>query len=183
MSGEEKKLPFTVHASRIVYTGRTFKVSEDEVTLPNGSLTYRQTVEHPGAVVVLPIKDDGNIILTYQYRHALKKFLYEVPAGTLEVGEEPIFCAMREIIEEVHFEARTWKSLGTIYPAPGFCNEVQHLFLATNLQPQSARCDEDEIIEVVELSQSSFIDKLNSGEINDGKSIAVFFKARSLGLI
>lgn len=183
MSEVEKKLPFTVHNSNVVYSGRAFKVSEDEVTLPNGALAIRQTVIHPGAVVILPIAENGNLILTYQYRHSLKNYLYEVPAGTLEIGEEPILCAMRELIEEVHFEAKTWKSLGTLYPAPGFCNEVQHLFLATNLQPQIADYDDDEVIEVVELSIPTFEEKVKAGEIVDSKSMAVFLKARLLGFL
>jgi ADP-ribose pyrophosphatase len=160
------------------------------VEASDGARSVQETIEHPGAVVILPILRQlsadralTSIICISQYRHSIQRDIIELPAGTIEAGEAPLECANREIQEEIGYAARGMMPLGYIYPAPGFCNEVQHLFVATELYPQRLACDADEEIKVVELTAVEFEKRVASGEIIDGKSLATFFKARILGLI
>jgi len=171
------KQSYELLETNTVYSGRAFNVLDDRVRLPNGCETTRQTVTHPGAAVFLPQRDDGVLLLVEQYRHAIGKLLVEFPAGTLEYGEEPLACAKRELAEEVGCAAEEWTSLGTIYPAPGFCNELQHFFLARDLSPAIAETDEDEIIELREMSVAEVKAAIKDGSFCDGKSIAIFMRA------
>ncbi len=168
--------------TRSVYTGKVFSVSLDEVRLPGGGIVERAVVEHPGAVVILPQLEDGMLLLTYQYRHAVRDTLYEFPAGTLEAGETPRECAEREIKEEVGHRATKWVELGSLYPAPGFCNEKQHCFFASGLFPEVVSGDEDEIIEVKKMSVDEVQKLIIDGQMVDAKSIAIFFRAKVRGL-
>jgi ADP-ribose pyrophosphatase len=167
----------TIKSSNI-YTGKAFYVSQEEVELPSGSVVKRDIVRHPGAVVILPITSDGKLILVRQYRHAIGKTILEFPAGTLDPKELPLDCAKRELAEEVGQQAEEWQSLGTLYPAPGFCDEKQHLYLASKLSPFRLPGDEDEIIEVQSLSIDQVESAIVSGEIEDGKSISIFTRAK-----
>jgi ADP-ribose pyrophosphatase len=106
----------------------------------------------------------------------------EAPAGTLERGEEPLGCAQREIQEEVGMQAKQWESLGTLYPAPGFCDEVQYLFVARELTPSHLPADEDEEITIVEMMQPEILNAIRTGDICDGKTLAIILKAQLLGL-
>ncbi len=149
---------------------------EDELEHEGRSFA-RVTVLHPGAAVFLPLDEDNNLLLVRQYRHPIGQMLLEAPAGTLEPNEEPLTCAKREIQEEVGMSAATWTPLGTLYPAPGFCSELQHLFLARDLTPApDAEQDEDEFIEVVPLSIGEVEEKIHSGEICDAKTIALYYR-------
>lgn len=181
-----------VTSSEVLYQGKLRAVRQ-VVESASGAKTIQETIEHPGAVVILPIlrrnadlnepRDATTIVCISQYRHAIKREIIELPAGTIEAGELPLECARREIQEEIGYAAREMTPLGCIYPAPGFCDEVQHLFIASELYPQRLGCDEDEEITVVILTALEFEDKVASGEIVDAKSLAVFFKARLMGLI
>ena len=166
-----------------IYQSPVFEVSETEVRLPNGRETTRFLVSHPGAAVILPVDAEGQILMIRQYRHAVGAHILEMPAGTLERNEDPLACAKREIVEEIGFRAERWTSLGSIYPAPGFCNELQHLYLAQELTADSAEADEDEIIEVCPMSVSAVEEGIASGNIFDGKTIACFCRARIMGLV
>ena len=142
---------------------------------------YRfELVHHPGAVVILPVLDDGTLVLIHQYRHALRTSIFELPAGTLEAGEEPIICARREIREEIGYDAREIIPLGILHPAPGFCDEVQHLFLAKGLFESSAPKDVDEVIEVRPMSCAEVEEGIRSGTITDGKTLATLLRAKLL---
>ena len=146
--------------------------------------TFRfEMIYHPGAVVIVPVRQDGQLLMLRQYRHALRTSIFEFPAGTLEIGEEPLGCAQREIREETGFAAGHIESLGIIHPAPGFCNEVQHLFLARNLSLDPAPQDEDEIIEVIPMSIKEVEERILNGDITDAKTIAALFRARLRGLL
>ncbi len=155
----------------------------DQVRLPSGRKIDKVTVRHPGAVVILPAFADGSILLTWQYRHSIARYILELPAGTLEPDEAPLACAQREITEEVGHSAAEWIELGTIYPSPGFCDEVQYFFLARDLEPTDLNPDEDEIIEVRRYSNAQVDDAIISGAIEDGKSLALLARARARGLI
>ena len=168
--------------SEVVYQGRLKTV---RYLLENnlGKQFVNETIEHPGAVVVLPISDNGEIVCVSQYRHAIRREIIELPAGTLEIGEDPLLCAQREITEEIGMGAHKMVSLGTLFPCPGFCNEVQHLFVASGLYAQVAQPDEDEEISLIKMSVAAFEAAIVNGEVSDGKTLALFSRARLAGLI
>lgn len=168
---------------RLVYEGRVIGLVEEKIELPGGKVTTHSTVRHPGAVVILPVCENGDLLLLRQYRHSLRRSILELPAGTLNAGESPDDCARRELPEETGFAARTWQSLGTLFPAPGFCDELQYGYFASDLYPQMEQMDEDEFIEV-ERHTAAAVEKLvSAGELSDGKTLAFILKARVAGLI
>ncbi|MBX7136459.1 MAG: NUDIX hydrolase [Oligoflexia bacterium] len=168
--------------SRIVFKCRSFEVAEEQF-LSNSHPITRNIVKHPGAVVILPRLSVNRYILLKQFRHALRQTILEFPAGTLNPGEAPDLCAHRELIEETGFAGGSWKHLGILYPAPGFCDEIQHLYFASELQKTAQQLDEDEIIEPVELSRQEIENAIANGELRDAKSIGIFTKALLAGLI
>jgi len=169
--------------SQTVFTGPKFDVVEMRLRLPTGAVHRHVTVRHPGAVVILPRLDAGTLCVIRQYRHSVRDVLLEFPAGTLEPGEEPLTCAQRELAEEVGRAAARWESLGELYPAPGFCDEKQYCFFATELTPCIAARDEDELIEVVPMQVAEVEEAIRTGRMMDGKSIAVYTRAKLRGLI
>jgi ADP-ribose pyrophosphatase len=160
-----------------VYHGKVFELIRENVTLENGTTTDVEFIEHPGATAVIPFLDDNRIVLLKQYRHALKKHIWEIPAGTLDPQEEIISCAKRELIEETGYSAGQWHRLGEITPVPGYSNERIHIFLATELQPADQNLDEDEVIQVLAVDFLKAIEMIGDGEIQDAKSIAGLFLA------
>ncbi len=163
-------------SSEVLYEGK-LKAVRDTVEYPNGRYHRHETIEHPGAVVILPVTPSGSVVFVEQYRHSIRRSILELPAGTLERGEDPSVCAARELMEEIGKAPGELISLGTMFPAPGFCNEVQHLFYARNLRDQKATPDEDEFITTVELSRTEIEDSIRSGRLNDAKSLALVFRA------
>ena len=155
-----------------IYDGRVFKLVRENVTLENGTTTDMEFIEHPGAAAVIPFLDDGRILLLKQYRHALKKDIWEIPAGTLDPHEKIIDCAKRELIEETGYSASGWHKLGEITPVPGYSNERIHIYLATKLKPAEQHLDADEVIQVQEVDFKDAFDMIGNGEIQDAKSIA-----------
>ncbi|MEE8494719.1 MAG: NUDIX hydrolase, partial [Nitrospirales bacterium] len=119
--------------SKNIYKGRIVTLNIDSVVLPNGTGVDLETIRHPGAAAVVPVKDDGTIVLIRQFRHAAGGFIYEIPAGTLHQGEEPLVCAARELEEEIGYRASTFEHLTSILPAPGYTDEVIHIYQATGL--------------------------------------------------
>lgn len=166
-----------------VFSGRVIKLSVLDVELQDGSQSKRELVKHPGAVAVLPIDAEGNVLLVRQFRIAAGRVLTEVPAGTLNVGEDPLLCAERELQEEVGYRPGKLESLGGIFVAPGYTTEFIHLYLATDLQEARLEQDADEFIEVDRVPFAQVIDMIERGEIIDGKSIVCVLRAaRKLGL-
>lgn len=176
-------LVFKSIEKRNVYSFKSFKIVEEQVLLPSGEQTSHLTLEHPGAVVILPKIDSNTILMIKQYRHSIGKEIFELPAGTLNVSEGPLGCAKRELIEETNFTASSWRSLGEIYPAPGFCNEIQYLFLAEELEPDTGLLDEDEVIEVCHLKTGEVFKMAENNQIMDGKTLACLLKAKLIGAI
>lgn len=129
------------------------------------------------------MRADGALLMLKQYRHALRSSIFELPAGTLEAGEDPVVCAQREVREETGFGAKSIESLGIIHPAPGFCNEIQHLFFAKDLYLDPAPQDEDEVIEVVPMELSEVEQRILVGEITDAKTLAALYRAKLKGLL
>lgn len=171
----------TIKTTRI-FSGKILNLRVDEVRLQNGRTSTREIVEHPGAVAILPVLKDGSVLLVKQYRKPIEEYLLEVPAGKLEVGEELLECAKRELEEETGYSAKDWKYLGYIYTTPGFSNEKIHLYLAENLEKTTQNTDEDEFIEVVKLPEKKVIEMISKGEITDSKTICIFFRKKLLKL-
>jgi len=166
-----------VNDRRIVYRGKVFSLIRENVTLENGTTTDVEFIEHPGATAIIPFLDDTRIVLLKQYRHALKRYIWEIPAGTLDPREEIISSAQRELIEETGYSAEQWHKLGEITPVPGYSDERIHIFLAKFLQPAEQDLDADEVIEVQEVEFKGALDMIGNGEIQDAKSIAGLFLA------
>ncbi|NUN50951.1 MAG: NUDIX hydrolase [Candidatus Brocadiae bacterium] len=163
---------FALTRSRALISGRVFRLHEETWRGPDGRTFSRHTILHPGAVAILPVTAKGTFLLIRQFRAAARGWLLEIPAGTLEAGERPLACAKRELIEETGFAARTWKRLGAIFVAPGYSNEVIHLFEASGLSPAHAEQDEDEHIELEEMTRAELRRAVARGRIRDGKSLS-----------
>ena len=171
----EKKLK-----SEQLYDGKIVKLFRDTVELPNGKTALREVVRHPGGVIILPIDNDGNVHLVRQFRYAYDRAILEIPAGKLEYGEEPLAAAKRELEEEIGATADSWVSLGDIWPTPGFCDEVQHLYLARGLTFGDTHPDEDEFLEQVQMPFAQAFAMAADGRMQDSKSIVAILRARLL---
>ena len=158
-------------SSRRIFDGRIVSLRLDRVRLPTGRVTEREIVEHAGAVGVVALDHERNVVMVKQYRSSLGMMLLEIPAGTLSEGEDVRACAFRELREETGYSAQELEELYAFYSSPGFSNERIWLFLATNLSQGSQHVETDEVIEVVKLPFERALQMVDSGEICDGKSI------------
>ncbi len=162
-------------ASRQVFAGKLLKVRVDEVALEGGRRTTREIVEHPGAVAIVALRGEGEeqqVALVRQFRQAVEQFLVEIPAGTLEPGEEPLACAQRELLEETGLQARRWVHLQTFYTAPGFCTEKMWLYLAQDVQSVlESHTEDDERIEVCFYTRAQVKEMLRTGQVHDAKTL------------
>ncbi|HSE59964.1 MAG TPA: NUDIX hydrolase [Nitrospiraceae bacterium] len=154
-----------------IYRGRVVVLNVDTVALPNGVTVDLEVIRHPGASAVVPLKDDGTVILIRQFRHAAGGFIYEIPAGKLNQGEDPLRCAERELEEEIGYRAGRFRLLSSIFTAPGFTDEVIHVYLGTGLTAGRQQLDRDEVLEVVEMPITKAVEMIHSGEIRDAKTI------------
>jgi len=167
----------TTLSSRLIYEGRIFDVTVDRVRLPHGREADLEVVRHDGSVVLIPVAGDGRLLLVRQYRHAAGRFLWELPAGSLEAGEDPDTAAARECQEELGLIPGALERLPTLYPTPGFCTETMTYYRATGLrQPRPddpvAHQDEDESIEVGAFSVEDIRRMIARGEVADLKTVA-----------
>ncbi len=169
-------------SSQKVYDGRAVKLRVDTVQKPNGKTTTREIVEHSDCVAVVVLDSKDRVILVRQYRKAVGKALLEIPAGSIDPGEQPINCVRRELQEETGYLPNKIDRLGGFYSAPGYCTEYLHLYLATHLIPSRREAEDTEEIEVVRVPLSQIPDLIASGEICDAKSIAGLLRVISLGL-
>ena len=169
----------TVNNRQIVHRSRVFDLIRENVTLVNGVTTDLEFVEHPGATAIVALLNESRVLLLKQYRHALKDYIWEIPAGTLDPQESVTDCAKRELIEETGYSAVQWQKLGEITPVPGYSDERIHIFLARALQPARQHLDKDEIIDVHKVEFSRALEMIQQGEIQDAKSIAGIFMAQT----
>lgn len=158
-------------SSRTVYSGRLFDVELDELEFGGGITAARETIKHPGAVCMLPIGNDGRLLMVTQYRHPARARLLELPAGTLEPGEAPLAAVSRELQEEVGQKPGKIEAMGGFFVAPGYTTEYIHLFLCTELTPAKLQGDEDEDIEIETFSFEEALAEIESGRICDAKSV------------
>ena len=169
MSTPHNELPRIVNSQK-VFDGRVFKVTVD--TVSEGELTYqRDVVHHPGSAVIVPVHDDGTVVLVRQYRHPAVRYLLEVPAGTLADGELPDAGAARELEEELGLVAEQLDKLSEFFVSPGFLEEKMWVYLATGLSEGKPNPDDDEVLEVVRLPIGDALEMITSGEIQDAKTI------------
>lgn len=173
----------TVLSETRSYSGKVFNVVDQKIQLPDGAIVSHSTVEHKGAVVILPVTSDGKILFVRQYRHSIGQEILEIPAGSLELNEDPLSAALRELSEETGFSAKKMVPLGMMYPVPGFCSEVHHAFVALELFAHKLPHDENEVIEVEPMTLLEVDAGIKDGNICDNKSIAILYKAKLLGLI
>ncbi len=166
------KLVDELISSEVVYTGRVVTLRVDTVMLPDGRITTREVIAHRGAVAIVPLLDNGRVVLIRQYRRAADSVLLEVPAGTLEEGEYPEDCAYRELAEETGYRTGKMTKLFHQFLAPGYSAEILHVYLAESLVTGKKSFDDDENIEVLPVMLSDVPGMISRGEIADAKSIA-----------
>lgn len=166
----EKKLK-----SDVAYKGSFLKVLRDEVELPDGTKSIREYIPHPGAAMVIPVTDDGKLIMLHQYRYPVQRVFIEFPAGKIDAGEEPLATAKRELEEEAGLVAKDFRHLTTIHPVIGYSNERIELYLATGLTKTQQRLDHGEFLELFEITFDEAMEKLHNGEITDVKTMVGLF--------
>jgi ADP-ribose pyrophosphatase len=166
-----------INRSTTVHQGRVFSLIRESITLENGFCTDVEFVQHPGATAIVAMQGPGQVILLSQYRHSLRRYIWEIPAGTLDPQESVSACAKRELIEETGYAADEWQKLGEITPAPGYSDERIHIFLASRLRPAERNLDQDELIQVHSVDWAKAMEMITLGEIQDGKSISALFLA------
>jgi ADP-ribose diphosphatase len=171
-------MAFELIHSEKVFSGRAFSIRRDRVSLPDGRQVNLDIVEHVGSVVILPIDADGDILFVRQYRHAVARDLLELPAGTLEPGEDPQACALRELREETGMSAGEMKLLGGFFLAPGYSTEYMHAYMAANLRLSPLHGDPDEFLSVEKIPARDVLNASNLDILQDAKSLAAFHLAR-----
>lgn len=157
--------------SEQIFNGRIINVRVDKVMLPNGRTSTREIVEHPGAVAIVAVTKEQELLFVKQYRKPVDEILLEIPAGKLEKGEDPAVCAARELAEETGYKPESLRFLYEFYTSAGFSNEKMYLYLAEGVTPAAANPDEDEFIEVEKVKLKDLPALLVSGRIRDAKSL------------
>lgn len=165
------------------FDGKILHLYVDEVRLPNGHTSFREVVRHPGASAVLVRSNEGKIILERQYRYPIDEILWEIPAGKLDLQEDPLDCAKRELMEETGVTAQKWEQLGHIYTTPGFSDEKIYIYFASEISNGKTHFDEDEFVEVKYFTVHEVELMIVENEIVDSKTIAAFFRAQKRRLI
>jgi ADP-ribose pyrophosphatase len=174
---KDNAMSTTINSQSTLHQGRVFNLINEKYTLDNGVTSEMDFIQHPGAAAMVPMLNQTEIVLIKQYRHAIREFIWEIPAGTIDPRESPINCAKRELIEEIGYSAHNWHQLGTITPLPGYSNERIHIFIASNLRPAEQHLDEDEMINVNVVKLDEALKMILTGEISDGKTISGLFLA------
>ncbi len=154
-----------------IYKGRIVNLNLETVTLPNGATVELEVIHHPGAAAVVPMKDERTVILIRQYRHAVGGYIYEIPAGKLHPGEDPLVCAQREMEEEIGYKAGILEHVTSAYTTPGFTDEIIHIYRATQLQQGQQNLGHDEVLEIAEFPLEKTIAMIREGVIQDAKTI------------
>ncbi len=161
----------TCISSEDILQGNWILAKRDQVRLPSGNLGQREFLVHPGAVIIIPVLDDGKILFERQFRYPLNRIFIELPAGKIDPGEDLLLTGQRELLEETGFEATDWVYLGLQHPCIGYSTEVIHIFLARGLISGTPSRDEDEALQLFAMSMEEALSMIQSGELTDGKTI------------
>lgn len=164
-------------SSETIAEGGMLLVKRDQVKVPSGATSQREYVIHPGAVVVVPVLGNGNLLLERQFRYPLGRVFIELPAGKIDAGESPLETGRRELLEETGYSAQEWVYLGLQHPCIGYSNEVIHIYLARGLSSGEHNRDEDEALQLFEASLEQCLKMIQAGELTDGKTIVALFRA------
>lgn len=171
---------YCIVKSDVIYRGKVFNTLVDQIEYNSGNKAIREVAEHPGGAVVVPVTDDGKIVMVTQHRFPVNQVLLELPAGKLGKGEDPFVCAVRELEEETGYKSDNVTSLGSIFTTPGYSTEKLWIYLATDLKPGDHNREEGEFgMQVFEFSFSEIEEKIYNGEIVDGKTICGIFLAKN----
>lgn len=177
MQFQDSELTEVQVSSEEIFHGKIVHLFRDQVRLPNGKLTTREVMRHPGAAAVVPLTGEGNVILVRQYRYPFAQVMLEIPAGKLDPGEDPLVCARRELTEETGYEAEEFVSLGVFYPSVAVIDEQIHLYLARGLTFRATNPDADEFLNVEQRPLSAMVEEVMRGGVPDGKTQAAILKA------
>lgn len=168
-------------ASEIVFDGQLLHVRRDHVSLPNGAASIREYVKHPGAVVIVAVLDNGNLLFERQFRYPLRRVFLELPAGKIDADEDILATGKRELLEETGYTAEEWRHLGVMHPCIGYSDERIEIFLARRVHCSGGQqLDHNEFLEVVEMSLDEASDAIRRGEITDGKTITALYWAEKV---
>lgn len=160
-------------SSKEIYKGNIIQVSIEEVQLPNGKTSKREIVKHPGAVAIIALTSEKKLVLVRQYRKPLDMVIYEIPAGKLELGEEPFHCVERELEEETGYRSDSIKHIQSFYTSPGFADEIVHLYFTDELEKleNSAGLDDDEFLDLIEVTIDEAEKLIEENKIYDAKTV------------
>jgi ADP-ribose pyrophosphatase len=176
MEGVDEHLVERRIRSESVYEGHFLQVRRDEVRLPGGKIAQREHVVHPGAVMIVPLTDDGRLIVERQHRYPLDRVLLELPAGKLDPQETTLRCAQRELREETGYAAREWAYAGCLHNAPAYSNEFIDIWFARGLVAGAQQLDDGEFLEVLTMSEDTLFAMAASGELTDAKTMVALLK-------
>ena len=179
MNSSQDPLAETTLESQRVYEGAFLKVNKDVIALPNGKQSYREYVCHPGAVAVIAICNDGSLVFERQWRHPLHRAFFEIPAGKIDNGEDPLLAAQRELREETGYVAKKWQHIGTLHTSIAYTNEFIEIYLATGLTLHERKLDEGEFLELHYFSVEKLNVMVSEGKITDAKTLAALHLAQS----
>jgi ADP-ribose diphosphatase len=167
-------------STKLVYDGRLLRVRSDTVRLPDGSAAEREWIEHPGAVAVIAVTDAGELVMERQFRYALGRDMFEIPAGKIDPGEDPLETGRRELQEETGYTAAEWTHVATIHLAIGYSNERIEIYLAKGLEHSQAKLDDEEFLEVFTLPLATALAWVREGKITDSKTVSCLLWAEKI---
>lgn len=167
-------------SSHLVHDGRFLKIYDDQVRMPDGAVTRREYVKHPGAVVVIPLLDDGRVIVERQYRYPLGQAILEFPAGKIDPGEPRFDCARRELREETGYTAEEWANPGRLHNAPAYATEFLDIWFARGLTAGERQLDEHEHLEVLVMEVDELLALASRGELTDAKTLIALLWLQNL---
>ncbi|MGN0538977.1 MAG: NUDIX domain-containing protein [Candidatus Fimenecus sp.] len=162
------------------FKGKIVNLRVDDALLPNGNIAKREIVEHNGGVMVAPLDNEDNLYFVKQFRYPYMEIVTELPAGKLEKGEDPFEAGKRELKEETGAVANKYVSLGQLYPTPGYCGEIIHMYLATELSFGEQNPDDDEFLEIYKIPLEKAVEMVLSGELKDSKTQTAILKIHCL---